>query len=132
MENNMRKLLFLFIIINSFAFTTAFAEEAAPEEVYIDLKPSVISNLTGGPKYIRFDAQILTFSEHEEKIKLHIPALRHELFLLLADQDGKMLLTPDGKEAFRKEALTTLKAAMKKKTKKERIEDLYFTSFYVK
>lgn len=125
-------LIFLLLFLPQ---TAIFAEEEAaePEDVYFELKPSIVSNLTGGPKYIRFDAQLLTTAGlNEEKIRLHVPALRHELLLLLADQDGNKLKTPDGKEAFRVAALSSLQKVMKDKSGRERINDLFFTSFYVR
>lgn len=132
----MRQFLLLLLITN-FMFVgicqAADEEEAKPEDVYFELKPSIVSNLTGGPKYIRFDAQLQTTAgENEGKLKLHTPAIRHELLLLLADQDGRVLMTPDGKESFRTTALKALQKILKEKTGEERVNDLFFTSFYVR
>ncbi|MCP4288490.1 MAG: flagellar basal body protein FliL, partial [Gammaproteobacteria bacterium] len=59
------------------------------------------------------------------------PALRHELFLLISEQEGSKLKEPKGKESFRKIALEALRKVMLDQTGNEAIDDLYFTSFFV-
>ena len=102
------------------------------EVAYFELKPSIVGNLSGGPKYIRCDIQLMTQqAERVADIELHAAALRHEIFMLLADQDGKSLLTAHGKESLRKQILKALQGALADKTGDALIRDLYFTSFYV-
>ncbi|MCB1800491.1 MAG: flagellar basal body-associated FliL family protein [Gammaproteobacteria bacterium] len=111
------------------------ADEEKPEiEIgYYALKPSIVSNLTGGPKYIRCDIQLMTESASEiPKIELHAPALRHTMLMLLAGQDGKQLQTREGKEALRKAALAASQEQLKELAGKTIINDLYFTAYYVK
>jgi flagellar FliL protein len=108
-------------------------EDAGSGDVaYFELKPSLVANLNGGPKYIRCDIQIMTQqADRVADIKLHAAALRHEIFLLFADQDGKTLMTAQGKEGLRKQILVALQGALKDKTGDALIDDLYFTGFYV-
>ncbi len=116
-----------------------FAEEeekTQPEEpkkaLYFALKPSLVANITGGGRYVRADIQIMTSDEAQlENIKLHAPALRHELLLLLSEQKGKALKTPEGKEAFRKKALEAVQAVIEEQTGTASIDNLFFTSFFV-
>ena len=77
------------------------AEEAADSAdiAYYALKPSFVSNLTGGPKYIRCDIQLMTENAADiPKIELHTPALRHGILMLIGGKDGAQLKTRDGKE----------------------------------
>ncbi len=119
---------------------TAFAadeEEAAEEEVqlqsaYHSLKPSLTTNVQGGAKYVRCDVQLMTKDDRNlEDIQLHSPALRHEMLLLLGDQQGDKLKTPAGKEAFRKQALKAVSKVMQELTGKNSIDGLFFTAFFV-
>ncbi len=107
------------------------AEEKKPLQ-YFELKPSVVANMQKGAKYIRTDIQLMTRADESlEEITLHAPALRHELFLLISEQEGSKLKEPKGKEAFRKIALKSLQKVMMDLTGKGAIDDLYFTSFFV-
>jgi flagellar FliL protein len=108
-------------------------EEAKPKTPhYFELKPSIVANMQQGAQYIRCDVQLLTMntSDHEA-VSLHAPALRHEMFLLLSDQEGSQLKETKGKEKFRKNALTAMKKVMNKLSGNDTLEDLFFTSFYV-
>jgi len=119
------------------AFNLAIAadeEEKPPVEIgYYKLSPSIVSNLSGGPKYIRCDIQLMTEQAAEiPKIELHSPALRHAILMLIAGQDGKQLQTRDGKEGLRKEALQAMQVQLEELTGQAIIKDLYFTAYYVK
>ena len=108
-------------------------EDPAVEIGYYALKPSIVSNLTGGPKYIRCDVQLMTEHASEiPKIELHSPALRHHILMLIAGQDGNQLLSRDGKENLRKAALDAVQSELKQMTGKTIVKDLYFTAYYVK
>ena len=126
------------LLITAMLVLTASTALAADDEgttsaAYHDLKPSLVSNLTGGPKYIRCDIQLMTMNaDNLPQIELHQAALRHELLMLISGQDGPSLKTPDGKESLRKAALTAIQDRLKDLTGDELIDDLYFTSYYVK
>ena len=114
------------------------AEDAAEEEQeavqveYLKLAPSLVANLQGGARYVRCDVQLMTRSAAAaEKLKLHSPAIRHELLLLLSDQQGSELKRTKGKEKFRKQALKAVQKVMSDLTGKPRADDLFFTSFFV-
>ncbi len=109
-------------------------EEAAPEKpVYHSLSPSLVVNLQAGARYMRCDVQLLAKNDtYLPDIQLHSPALRHELLLLIGDQKGSELKTPEGKEALRKAAHEAVNEVMTKLSgKKKVVKDLFFTSFLV-
>jgi flagellar FliL protein len=109
-------------------------DDGPPVEIaYHALKPSIVSNLSGGPRYIRCDIQLKTeYASELPKIELHEPALRHAMLMLIAGQDGDSLLTADGKEAFRQQALATIQGQLETLTGDPLVADLYFTNYYVK
>jgi flagellar FliL protein len=110
------------------------ADDGEPVDIaYFALKPSIVSNLTGGPKYIRCDVQLMTERAAEvPRLELHAPALRHTLLMLIAAQDGSALTTPSGKENLRTSALVAIQQQLEELTGKRIVNDLYFTAYYVK
>lgn len=99
---------------------------------YYELKPSVVANVKNGAQYMRADIQLMTRdAQHLQEIEHHAPALRHELFLLISDQEGSALKGLQGKETFRQDALKALQQVMLQLAGNEMVEDLYFTSFFV-
>lgn len=100
--------------------------------LYYELEPSIVANVRKGAKYLRADIQLMTREEESlEQITHHAPALRHELFMLISDQEGSQLKDPKGKESFRKRALKALQKVMQTLTGKDGVEDLFFSSFFV-
>jgi len=132
----MMRFISLLLLTYSVMFSgLVFAEEEEKEKkkiAYFSLKPSLIANVHGKARYARFDVQLLTDDEAKlPDLKLHAPAIRHELLLLLGDQKGEDLQNPKGKERFRQSALTAVGNVVKQHTGSNSIKDLFFTSFYV-
>jgi len=128
-----RSLAILVALIVIPVSTVAAKEEAEIDIGYYPLKPSFVSNLTGGPKYIRCDIQLMTEQASEiPKIELHTPALRHSILMLIGGQDGNQLKTRDGKEDLRKAALESVRDRLEQLTGNAIVDDLYFTAYYVK
>jgi flagellar FliL protein len=121
----------LLVSVNIAAASETKGEEKAPP-LYYKLSPSLIANVHGKASYVRCNVQLMTRDEeHLEKITHHTPALRHELLLLLGDQDGQKLKATKGKEKLRKAALRGVRKTMKSITGDPMVEDLYFTSYFV-
>jgi len=113
---------------------THAAEDSSPADIgYYALKPSFVSNLTGGPKYIRCDIQLMTKNASAiPTIRLHNPALRHGILMLIGGQDGNQIKTREGKEELRQAALETVRTRLQELTGESIVDDLYFTAYYVK
>jgi flagellar FliL protein len=67
----------------------------------------------------------------EAQLELHGPAIRHTLLMLLSEQDGKVIRTPEGKENLRQQALTQLSSLMQELSGKQGPDGLFFTTFLV-
>lgn len=137
MENALKILIILLFTLilssNSIAGDEKDGEKEAVKISYVEMKPSIVTNLTGGPKYIRCNIQLMTkYASNVDIIKLHMPALRHTILMLIAGADGKQLLTSEGKEALRKQALEAVRKKLEDLTDQPRVKDLYFTAYYVK
>ncbi|HHH38744.1 MAG TPA: flagellar basal body protein FliL [Sedimenticola sp.] len=112
----------------------AAAEEsgAGTQPLYYKLAPSLVTNVQGRARYIRCDIQLMTRKQAAlEALKLHAPAIRHELLLLLSDQQGEALKDPKGKEELRKTALAAVQGVMQGLTGTRAVDELFFTSFFV-
>ncbi|MCP5428849.1 MAG: flagellar basal body-associated FliL family protein [Chromatiaceae bacterium] len=113
---------------------TGADDEQPPVEIgYYALTPSIVSNLSGGPKYIRCDVQLMT--QHAQtlpQIELHAAALRHAILMLIAGEDGNQLRSREGKEALRTRALESVQGQLKELTGETLVSDLFFTNYYVK
>jgi flagellar FliL protein len=134
MRRSSQHLSILFAMLVLAASASAAEEEQAPTEIgYYALKPSFVSNLSGGPKYIRCDIQLMTEQASEiPKIELHTPALRHDILMLIGGRDGNQLKTREGKEDLRQTALASVRSRLEEMTGKAIVNDLYFTAYYVK
>lgn len=108
-------------------------EPQAPATIsYYQIKPSLVANLASGGKYIRCDIQLMTKDDaFLEDLKLHGPAIRHTLLLLLSEQDGQSIKAPAGKEALRKKALSQVNKLMEEQAGKAGLDALFFTTFFV-
>jgi flagellar protein FliL len=141
LEVSQVKLLRLFPIVMAVLLalpTLLLAEDEEKEEAepvvihYYQVKPSLVANLASGGRYIRCDIQLMTHDEaFVEDMRLHDAAIRHTLLLLLSDQDGNKIKTPDGKEGLRKEAMSQINQLLKELTGKAAVESLFFTTFFV-
>ena len=122
----------LLVSVSVPAASEAKEEKRKAPPLYYKLSPSLIANVHGKASYVRCSVQLMTRDEdHLERITHHTPALRHELLLLLGDQDGQKLKAPKGKEKLRKAALKGVRKTMKSITGDPMVEDLYFTSYFV-
>ena len=126
-------LLSLALLLTSAAqIMAASEEEQALSPLYYELAPSLVANVQQGARYARADIQLMTRApEALDEIVRDAPAIRHELPLLLGEQEGSLLKTPRGKEKLRKRALKAARSVMEGLTGDPLVEDLYFTSFFV-
>lgn len=122
----------LFLSPAGFSADKDETEEKKPV-TYHSLSPSLVTNVQGEAKYIRCDVQLMTKNaDNLPEIELHAPAIRHDLLLLFSEQQGDKLKQPRGKERLRKAALKVIRARMEDLSGDARIDDLYFTSYFVR
>jgi flagellar FliL protein len=71
---------------------------------------------------------------HDEKaiesVQKNIPLIRNNLLLLMSNRNYQTMLSREGKEKLRQEALTEIRA-VQKKTGGPDVDDVLFTSFVV-
>ena len=100
------------------------------------------------PVYHAFEPLVVNFDENGElrflqvtvevmardpktiaAVEANTPVLRNDLLLLVGSSDMKALLTREGKEALRAQALKEVQSTMARLSPGSKVEDLYFTGF---
>lgn len=101
---------------------------------YIALTPGFIVSFgtEGRVGYLKADVSLRVATPAAAAVELHMPAIRHELIMLLSRQPPEVLAAQDKREALRLEALEHLRKFLEEagKVKPEEIQDLLFTSFF--
>jgi flagellar FliL protein len=127
-----RTLLLIALLCLTSSLFAADGEGEAITLNYYEVKPSLVANLASGGKYIRTDIQLMTRDPQlQAQLELHGPAIRHTLLLLLSEQDGKAIRTPQGKENLRQQALALLSSLMRELSGQAGPDALFFTTFLV-
>lgn len=121
------------------------AEKAAaggPDFEYIEMTPAFVVNFgtTGRIGYLQTDVSLRVSAQAATAVERHMPALRHELIMLLSSQSAETLQAPEQREALRLAALEAVRkviaaAAGNPSTAGDAspaetgVQDLLFTSF---
>lgn len=107
-------------------------EEGAPSLRYVALAEPLITNLPGEGKSRTIKIQVVyavKTASAEEAVKKHLPLLGSELLMLLSSTTAEQLMTLEGQQAFRDQALQNSRAALEREEKKPLIERILFTQF---
>jgi flagellar FliL protein len=116
-------------------FNTAYAgdeESAEPVIEYLEMAPKFTVNLDRPNKYLVVNVQLMVEGEtYIEKIKKHLPALRHELIMLYSGRPATELQTMEQREALRTETKKVIEKALEKHSNGDGFRDVFFTEFLV-
>lgn len=103
-------------------------------EQYVDLYPAFIVNY-GGKGRLRFFKTDVTVHLNEEStadtVEDHLPYIRNNLVLLFSKQTEEALMTREGKEKLRQDAMEVVQNILKEEVGNETIDNLLFTSFII-
>lgn len=113
----------------------AVSAEPTGEPIYVPLDPAFVVNFQDKnhrTKFLKAELSVVTFDEDvEEAIARHMPPIRNNLILLFSRQLYEDLLSHEGKETLRAEALAEVQMIIERQTGKSGVENLYFTSFVI-
>ncbi|MCK5121088.1 MAG: flagellar basal body-associated FliL family protein [Methylococcales bacterium] len=127
-------ILFLsFFLISNFVYA-GDDEEVSTELVieYLEMKPKFTVNLDKPKKYLMINVQLLVEgAESIEKIKKHLPALRHELIMIYSGRSAASLQTMEQREALRQESKEAITKALDKHSNSDGFRDVFFSEFLV-
>ena len=120
------------------AASTAAAEPSAAEGTarYFLLAPTFVANFghasNGRLQYLKADVTLrISSDEAEAALKHHSPYLRNSLVLLFSRQDDDAVVSPEGREQLRRDALEAVRTILVQEEGKPYVEDLVFSNFVV-
>ena len=106
---------------------------SAKPAVYYAIDPPLVVNFEEGSA-VRFLQITMELMAHDQKaidsVQKNVPLIRNNLLLLMSNRNYQTLMSREGKEKLRQEALTEVRAVRKKEGGLD-IDDLLFTSFVV-
>ena len=112
--------------------TESARAESHGDPIYFTLADNLVVNFRspGGTRFLQVGIDLMTYDEEGlHALEKHAPVLRSNLILLLSDQSQETLLSREGKEKLREEALAEVRQAMEELHGGHVAEALYFTSF---
>jgi flagellar FliL protein len=108
-------------------------EGAAKGAVYYAIDPPLVVNFEDG-SVVRFLQITMEVMAHDQKaidsVTKNMPLIRNNLLLLMSNRNYQSLMSREGKDKLREEALAEIRAVQKKQGGED-IDDVLFTSFVV-
>ena len=135
-EITMQKLILCTIIL-LLGFTQAEAAEDEPAtttSAYVSLGDPMVLNLSGTKRltFLQSSADVLiSDADAEETIKLHVPAIRHSLIMLLSEQKASDIKSPDKREEIRQQATAQVQSLIVALSGSADVNDILFSSILV-
>ncbi len=113
----------------------AEAEKAASKtSAYVSLGDPMVLNLSGGKRltFLQISADILVSdADAEDAVKIHVPAIRHSLIMLLSEQNAKDIKSPGKREEIRQQATARVKGLIADLAGSQDVSDVLFSSILV-
>ena len=101
--------------------------------LYYAIDPPLVVNFEDG-SVVRFLQITMEVMAHDQKaidsVQRNLPVIRNNLLLLMSNRNYQSLMSREGKEKLREEALAEVRAVQKKQGGGD-VDDLLFTSFVV-
>jgi len=106
---------------------------AAKAAVYYAIDPPLVVNFEDGSavRFLQITMEVMGRDQQAiDSVQKNIPLIRNNLLLLMSNRNYQTLMSREGKEKLREEALAEIRAVQKKQGGED-VEDLLFTSFVV-
>ena len=129
-------LLSLLLLALGMAVVEASDEEAPSpgKSAYISLGDPMVLNLSGKRKltFLQISADVLVRdSDTEETVKIHVPAIRHSLILLLSEQKAADIKSPGKREEIRQVATANVKRLISDLSGEGEVAEVLFSNILV-
>ncbi|HTD75466.1 MAG TPA: flagellar basal body-associated FliL family protein [Steroidobacteraceae bacterium] len=101
--------------------------------VYFAIDPPLVVNFEDGSavRFLQITMEVMAHDEKSiESVQKNIPLIRNNLLLLMSNRNYQNMMSREGKEKLRQEALAEVRAVQKKDGGPE-VDDVLFTSFVV-
>jgi flagellar basal body-associated protein FliL len=109
------------------------AKPPAPA-VYLKMDPQMVVNFDASSevKFLALDIEFMARDQAVlDDVTRNMPKIRNNILMLISNRDYKTLMTREGKDKLRLEALEEAKKVLKQETGSAKLEDVFFTSFVV-
>lgn len=101
---------------------------------YFALDPPLVVNLSdnGAVRYLQVNVEVMARDEKViQSVQQNVPLIRNDLVQLLSDRPPPELMSREGREKMRVEALSAVNAILDREAGGARVESLLFTGFVV-
>jgi flagellar basal body-associated protein FliL len=108
-------------------------EGEAKASLFYPIDPPLVVNFEDGSavRFLQISMEVMGRDQKGiDSVQRNMPMIRNNLLLLMSNRDYQSLMSREGKEKLRQEALTEIRAVQKKQGGAD-VEDLLFTSFVV-
>ena len=107
--------------------------EGAKGSVYYAIDPPLVVNFEDGSavRFLQISMEVMAKDQKAiDSVTKNMPLIRNNLLLLMSNRDYQSLMSREGKDKLRSEALAEIKNVQKKQGGDD-IDDVLFTSFVV-
>ncbi len=108
--------------------------EASTTSAYISLGDPMVLNLSGPKRmtFLQLSADVLVSdSDAEATIQMHVPAIRHSLIMLLSEQKAVDIKSPARREEIRQQATSQVQALIADLSGSQDVSEILFSSILV-
>ena len=108
-------------------------EGEAKASLFYPIDPPLVVNFEDGSavRFLQISMEVMGKDQKGiDSVQKNMPLIRNNLLLLMSNRDYQSLMSREGKDKLRQEALAEIRAVQKKQGGAD-IEDLLFTSFVV-
>ncbi|MEA3151256.1 MAG: flagellar protein FliL [Gammaproteobacteria bacterium] len=108
-------------------------EGGAKAAFYYAIDPPLVVNFEDGSvvRFLQISMEVMAANQKAvDSVQRNVPLIRNNLLLLMSNRDYQSMMSREGKEKLRQEALTEIRAVQKKQGGDD-VDDLLFTSFVV-
>lgn len=116
------------------AQATEEAAASTASSAYVSIGEPLVLNLDGGRKlsFLQISADVLVAdSDAEDAVKLHVPAIRHKLIMLLSERKTVDIKSPATREEIRQQVTAEVKQLIAELSGDGEISEVLFSNILV-
>ncbi|MDB6083130.1 MAG: hypothetical protein JWN43_1011 [Gammaproteobacteria bacterium] len=106
---------------------------AGKSSLFYAIDPPLVVNFEDGSvvRFLQISMEVMVHDQKAiESVQKNMPLIRNNLLLVMSNRDYQSMMSRDGKDKLRQEALAEIRAVQKKQGGED-VDDVLFTSFVV-